>query len=113
MCGFLTGFIDLICERQGRYYVMDYKTNDLGDYSRHTMTDAMREHNYGLQYWLYTLVLHRYLQYRLPDYRYETHFGGVRYLFVRGMQPDSPLSGVFQDRPDLNKIEALAGLFGG
>jgi len=113
LCGYLTGFIDLICEHQGRYYVMDYKTNGLADYTEASLCHAMREHNYGLQYWIYTLVLHRYLQNRLPDYDYESHFGGVRYLFVRGMQPEQPMSGVYQDRPDLAKVEALAVLFGG
>jgi exodeoxyribonuclease V beta subunit len=113
MCGFLTGFIDLICAYQGRFYVMDYKTNALPDYAPETLTEAMREHNYGLQYWLYTLVLHRYLQARLPDYEFDRHFGGVRYLFVRGMQADMAMSGVYEDRPDLARVEALAGLFGG
>jgi exodeoxyribonuclease V beta subunit len=117
MCGYLTGFIDLICvfptSGTDRYYVMDYKTNGLQDYSPDSLTHAMREHNYGLQYWIYTVVLHRYLQTRLPDYDYETHFGGVRYLFVRGMQPEQAMSGVYQDRPDLERVEALAALFGG
>jgi exodeoxyribonuclease V beta subunit len=116
MCGYLTGFIDLVCAFPGSsplYYVMDYKTNALPDYSPDSLTHAMREHNYGLQYWIYTAVLHRYLQTRLPDYDYETHFGGVRYLFVRGMQPDQAMSGVYQDRPDLERVEALAALFGG
>jgi len=116
MCGYLTGFIDLVCAFPGsspQYYVMDYKTNALPDYSHDSLTHAMREHNYGLQYWIYTVVLHRYLQTRLPDYDYETHFGGVRYLFVRGMQPDQAMSGVYQDRPDLERVEALAALFGG
>lgn len=117
MCGYLTGFIDLICMFPGsgtsRYYVMDYKTNALQDYSPDSLTQAMREHNYGLQYWIYTVVLHRYLQTRLPDYDYQTHFGGVRYLFVRGMQAGLAMSGVYQDRPDLERVEALAALFGG
>jgi exodeoxyribonuclease V beta subunit len=112
MCGYLTGFIDLICEYKGLYYVMDYKTNGLPDYKPETLIHAMREHNYGLQYWIYTVVLHRYLQNRLPDYDYEMHFGGVRYLFVRGMQQDEAMSGVYQDRPDFDRVEALAGLFG-
>jgi exodeoxyribonuclease V beta subunit len=112
MSGYLTGFIDLICEYKGRYYVMDYKTNFLSDYDEANLTLAMREHNYGLQYWLYTLVLHRYLQNRLADYDYETHFGGVRYLFVRGMLPDVPMSGVYQDKPNLQFIKALIALFG-
>lgn len=117
MCGYLTGFIDLICafpsSGTSRYYVMDYKTNGLQDYTPAGLSHAMREHNYGLQYWIYTVVLHRYLQTRVPNYDYETHFGGVRYLFVRGMQPDRPMSGVYQDRPDLTRVEALAALFGG
>ncbi|CAA9890182.1 RecBCD enzyme subunit RecB [Candidatus Methylobacter favarea] len=112
MCGYLTGFIDLICEYNGRYYVMDYKTNGLTGYSRESLLHAMREHNYGLQFWLYTVVLHRYLQMRLPRYDYERHFGGVRYLFVRGMQPETAMRGVYQDRPALEKIEAMAALFG-
>lgn len=111
MSGFLTGFIDLVCCYQGRYYVMDYKTNGLPDYEPETLGHAMREHNYGLQYWLYTVVLHRYLQNRLPGYAYRTHFGGVRYLFVRGMQPDKPMSGVYQDSPELARVEALTELF--
>ena len=112
MCGYLTGFVDLICEYKGLYYVMDYKTNSLPDYTPENLTRAMREHNYGLQYWIYTVVLHRYLQQRLPGYDYENHFGGVRYLFVRGMQPDKPMSGVYLDRPDLERVEALAAVFG-
>ncbi|GAB6140454.1 exodeoxyribonuclease V subunit beta [Methylosoma difficile] len=112
MSGYLTGFIDLVCEHQGRFYVMDYKTNTLPDYQPDTLTAAMREHNYGLQYWLYTVVLHRYLQSRVTDYDFDQHFGGIRYLFVRGMQADEPMSGVYEDRPDLFRVEALAGLFG-
>ncbi|MGR9115711.1 MAG: exodeoxyribonuclease V subunit beta [Gammaproteobacteria bacterium] len=113
MQGYLTGFIDLVCEYNGRYYVMDYKTNALPDYRPETLTEAMREHNYGLQYWLYTVVLHLYLQKRLDHYDYELHFGGVRYLFVRGMRPAMAMSGVYEDRPDLGRIEALSELFNG
>lgn len=111
MAGYLTGFIDLLCEYEGRYYVMDYKTNALADYSAETMIQTMREHNYGLQYWLYSVVLHRYLQMRLPNYSYQQHFGGVRYLFVRGMQADTAMSGIYEDRPALKKINELAMLF--
>jgi exodeoxyribonuclease V beta subunit len=108
----LTGFIDLICEYQGRYYVMDYKTNGLESYQPDNLTNAMREHNYGLQYWLYSVVLDMYLQSRLPNYSYEEHFGGVRYLFVRGMQADVAMSGVYVDKPDLEKLKALVKVFG-
>jgi exodeoxyribonuclease V beta subunit len=109
--GFLTGFIDLVCRYRGRYYVLDYKTNALADYRTPHITAAMREHNYGLQYWLYALVLHRYLQNRLPGYDYAKHFGGIRYLFVRGMAPEQPMRGVYEDLPDYARLQLLADLF--
>jgi len=111
MQGYLTGFIDLICEYDGQYYVMDYKSNALDDYSEPSLIAAMREHNYGLQYWLYSVVLHLYLQRRLEDYQFAEHFGGVRYLFVRGMQNDKPMSGVFADCPDEQLIQDLVEVF--
>lgn len=111
MHGFLTGYIDLICEYDGRFYVMDYKSNTLSDYGNEALIQAMREHNYGLQSWLYSVVLHRYLQQRLPAYRFNDHFGGVRYLFVRGMKPEIPMGGVYENRPALATIEQLSALF--
>jgi exodeoxyribonuclease V beta subunit len=109
--GYLTGFIDLICEYENQFYVIDYKSNYLPNYSHETMLEAMREHNYGLQYWLYCVVLHRYLENRLPNYDIETHFGGVRYLFVRGMDANAPLSGVFEAKPESEKLITLANIF--
>ncbi len=108
--GYLTGFIDLICEYKGRYYVMDYKSNYLLDYGTENLVKAMREHNYGLQYWLYSLVLHFFLQERLENYNYQQHFGGVRYLFVRGMFTEQALSGVYETCPDLETLNALADI---
>jgi exodeoxyribonuclease V beta subunit len=109
--GYLTGFVDLICRHQGRFYIMDYKSNWLGnhlsDYEPEALEQAMQDHNYGLQYWLYTLVLHRYLQNALENYAYDTHFGGVMYLFVRGMEPTRAGSGVYFDLPDLTTLERL------
>ncbi|MCK4493780.1 MAG: PD-(D/E)XK nuclease family protein, partial [Methylococcales bacterium] len=109
--GYLTGFIDLICEYQGRYYVMDYKSNSLDNYEPEAIMTAMQAHNYGLQYWLYSVVLHLYLQQRLPTYDYQQHFGGIRYLFVRGMGLENSSSGIYNDRPDLNTLNALSALF--
>jgi len=109
--GYLTGFVDLICRYQEKFYIMDYKSNWLGnhlsDYGPEGMELAMRDHNYGLQYWLYTLVLHRYLQNSVEQYDYTAHFGGVMYLFVRGMEPTLPGSGVYFDLPDLATLERL------
>ena len=119
--GYLTGFVDLICRYQEKFYIMDYKSNWLGnqlsDYGPEGLEQAMRDHNYGLQYWLYTLVLHRYLQNAMEGYDYTAHFGGVMYLFVRGMEPTQPGSGVFFDLPDHATLErldrCLAGNYGG
>jgi exodeoxyribonuclease V beta subunit len=113
LSGQLTGFIDLICEYQGRYYVMDYKSNSLPDYDAESLQNAMREHNYGLQYFLYSVVLHHYLQQRLPGYDYDLHFGGVRYLFLRGMDAAEPMQGVFVDKPELELIEAISDVLRG
>ncbi len=115
--GYLTGFIDLVCRHQGKYYIMDYKSNWLGpsapDYDPERLQRAMSGHNYGLQYWLYTLMLHRYLQQSGQDYDYHRDFGGVAYLFVRGMNPLSPGSGVFFDLPDGAILEKLDRCLGG
>jgi exodeoxyribonuclease V beta subunit len=72
----------------------------------------MAEKCYILQYHLYTLALHRYLKLRLPGYDYQTHFGGVRYLFVRGIDPARPEFGVFSDRPAAKWIEEFSGRLG-
>lgn len=113
LSGQLTGFIDLICEYQGRYYVMDYKSNALDQYDHPSMEAAMHAHNYGLQYFLYSVVLHHYLSQRLPDYDYDQHFGGVRYLFLRGMNKAYPMQGVFIDRPSLEIIEGISEVLSG
>ena len=109
--GYLTGFIDLVCRHREKYYIMDYKTNYLGDYfgdyGKEFLVTAMRDHNYGLQYWIYTLVLHRFLLNSVPGYEYEKNFGGVFYLFVRGMGPELPGNGLFFDRPDISVLDAL------
>jgi exodeoxyribonuclease V beta subunit len=117
MQGYLTGFVDLVCEHDGMYYILDYKTNYLGeragDYSGGNLVQAMAAHNYGLQYWIYTLVLHRHLQNVLPGYSYARHFGGVMYLFIRGMRVDSPGSGVFRALPSAGLLARLDRAVGG
>lgn len=93
--GFLKGFIDLVFEYQGRYYLLDYKSNYLGDsveaYDQRAMQSAMYSHHYDLQAWIYTLALDRYLTVRIPNYDPEQHLGGVFYLFLRGMSGARPV----------------------
>jgi exodeoxyribonuclease V beta subunit len=116
--GYVTGYIDLVFEHGGRFYLADYKSNWLGegyhDYHPQTLMNAMREHHYTLQYLLYTLALHRYLKLRVPGYAYERHFGGVYYLFLRGMRPRSGHRlGVVAEKPSAAFIEALDRLIEG
>jgi exodeoxyribonuclease V beta subunit len=112
--GFLRGFIDLLFRFKDRYYLIDWKSNWLGskaaDYGPEGMRQAMLEHNYYLQYHLYTLAADLFLQKRLPGYDYQTHFGGVYYVFLRGIDPADPSRGIFRDRPAAETVKGLAAL---
>lgn len=111
LSGAMTGTIDLVFERDGRFFLADYKSNHLGntrgDYEGASLQHAVNAHHYDLQYLIYTVALNRHLVRTVPGYRYETHFGGVLYLFLRGMYADTPDSGVFHDKPDPALIAAL------
>ncbi len=119
--GFMKGFIDLVYEHEGRFYVVDYKSNHLGnkaaDYQAEALEQAMISHGYPLQYAIYSLALHRYLRLRIPDYDPAHHFGGVYYLFIRGMHPergqDTLRPGVFFDKPSEAILDALDGCMRG
>ena len=114
--GFLKGFIDLIFEFDGRFYIVDWKSNSLGnrveDYSASAMQREITERGYDLQYHIYTVALDKYLRARLPNYDYEKHFGGVRYIFLRGLAPGKSELGIFHDWPAAEKIAKLSSLFG-
>jgi exodeoxyribonuclease V beta subunit len=114
--GFLRGFIDLVFELNGKYYLIDWKSNYLGpgldDYSQASMRSEMIGEFYVLQYHIYTLALHRFLASRLPGYTYEKHFGGALYLFIRGID-NMGQTGIYRARPDKKTIDALTyGLLG-
>ena len=113
--GMLKGFIDLVFCFQGRYYVLDYKSNYLGEnegaYGKDALDRAMCEHRYDLQYVLYTLALHRLLKARLEDYDYDRHVGGAVYLFLRGVTGNG--EGVYADKPPRGLIEDLDDDFAG
>lgn len=115
--GMLKGFVDLIFEWQGQFYIVDYKSNWLGekesDYSPQNMANAMCEHRYDLQYQIYTLALHRYLKTRIVDYDYDVHFAGVYYLFLRGMTGENADHGVYFYRPEKPFILAFDALLEG
>ena len=114
--GHLMGFIDLIFEQGGRFWIVDYKSNFLGetvgDYHPAALAQAIAQHDYDLQYLVYCVALHRHLELRLPGYVFAEHFGGVRYLFVRGMTPATGAErGVFVDEPSEALVCGLSELF--
>ncbi|MGK2946674.1 MAG: exodeoxyribonuclease V subunit beta [Candidatus Malihini olakiniferum] len=115
--GMLKGFIDLVFCWHGRYYLLDYKSNWLGEtasaYTLPSMETAMITHRYDLQYQLYTLALHRYLRHRVLGYDYDRHIGGIIYLFLRGVYPALPTNGIFTQRLPRAFVDQLDRLFSG
>jgi len=116
--GMMHGFIDLIFEDQGKYYICDYKSNYLGDeisdYSAQSIQENVEQHDYDLQYLIYSLALHRQLKATINHYNVEQHFGGVYYCYLRGMSSKSPdLSGVFHRTITANELDTLNSIFSG
>ena len=110
--GYMHGFIDLLFMHNGKYYITDWKSNYLGDssgfYSEENLKQAMLNHSYFLQYYIYTLAIDRFLASRIKDYSYDKHFGGVYYIFLRGISEDkNSENGIFFDRPGNEIIEKL------
>jgi exodeoxyribonuclease V beta subunit len=113
--GFMKGFMDLVFEHDGRWYIVDYKSNWLGAtvdaYAPALLAAAMADECYDLQALLYTVALAQALQLRQPGFDYDTHFGGVRYLFVRGMGPATGTQrGVYSWRPSADLVDRVGAL---
>jgi exodeoxyribonuclease V beta subunit len=109
--GLLTGFMDIVLAHQGRYYVLDYKSNKLPSYDEDSLVNSMLSHRYEVQYTLYVLAVHRLLKSRVPNYDYEQHMGGALYLYLRGI--DQVGQGVYFSRPSYELIHALDLAFQG
>ncbi len=122
--GMLKGYIDLIFEHNGQYYIADWKTNkmdaepgafeiDPANPLESRMAQEIAHSQYSIQWAIYAVALHRHLSNTLLGYDYATHFGGVRYCFVRGMSPERPSAGVWvQTPPPSEDMAALDGFFG-
>ena len=123
--GYLSGSVDAVLRVGNRYVVVDYKTNWLGDpaqlltaadYAQPRLVEAMLHSDYPLQALLYSVVLHRFLRWRLVGYSPGQHLGGVLYLFLRGMcGPETPVvdghtAGVFSWQPPASLITAMSEL---
>lgn len=116
LAGMMHGFIDLLFEFEGKYYVADYKStwlgNEIASYSPAALFENNQHHLYDLQYLIYCLALHRYLKRSLPDYQADTHFGGVYYLYLRGMHPENQQGeGVFYTSVPNALLAALDDVF--
>ena len=110
--GYMKGYMDMVFSHANRFYLVDWKSNFLGgqatDYNRDALSRVMAESFYFLQYHIYTVALNKFLQLRISDYKYEKHFGGVYYLFLRGMDPAcGPGCGIYYDRPEERLIRNL------
>lgn len=109
--GLLTGKIDLLYQAEGRIFILDYKSNLLPAYDRATLAEAMQDSEYDLQYLLYSVAVHRWLKHKLgAAYDYTRTFGGIRYLFARGMHPGQA-DGIFCDMPPADLIAGLDACF--
>ncbi len=117
--GMMHGFIDLVFEHQGKYYVCDYKSSHLGhdfsDYHHDALRDNIENNYYDLQYLIYSLALHRYLTLNLPNYNPAEHFGGIYYLYLRGMTNDKDHNGagVYFRHVSSKELTELDQLFAG
>jgi exodeoxyribonuclease V beta subunit len=118
LSGFVTGFIDLAIKvgegADAKFYVIDYKSNFMGTnataYSEKAVASNMLEHCYDVQYLFYSLAMHRFLKTRIENYSYEKNFGGIIYLYLRGMEPDSSNS-IIYTKPKQEIIEELSSIF--
>jgi exodeoxyribonuclease V beta subunit len=111
---FLRGYIDLMFQWEGRWYVADYKSNTLPVYDAAAINEAVQREHYLLQAQLYTAAAHRYLKQRVPGYDPETQWGGALFLFLRGMRgPQSAGSSVFFDRQPAELLNAVDRWLGG
>ena len=113
--GFMKGYIDMIFHSSGSFYLVDWKSNFLGanikEYNKNSLDKTMKDDFYILQYHIYTLALHQYLRIHMPGYRYEKDFGGIFYIFIRGVEPDrGPEFGIYKDIPDPDLINELGKL---
>ncbi|XBC37554.1 MAG: exodeoxyribonuclease V subunit beta [Buchnera aphidicola (Meitanaphis microgallis)] len=113
--GILTGSIDLVFKWNKKYYLVDYKSDWLGNlssnYSTQAIYNAITMHHYNIQYQLYCIALHRYLKQRIKDYSFHKHFGGIYILFLRARDTNYPKQGLFFTLPTLHAIKKLNNIF--
>jgi exodeoxyribonuclease V beta subunit len=105
------GFIDLFFEHNAKYYILDWKSNHLGDdiscYEYNRMDEAMKGSNYHLQSYIYMVAVKQFLEFKGVDF-YDK-FGGIIYLFIRGTR-SGKTNGVFFNSPKNKLVDKLEGM---
>ncbi len=103
---FISGYIDLFFQYKDRYYILDWKSNLLDDYSQNKILENMKHHSYDKQILIYSAATHYWLKSNLPNYDYTQHFGGVFYIYLRGMKENQNQS-YYKKRHSLEELENL------
>jgi exodeoxyribonuclease V beta subunit len=106
--GFLTGCMDLVFRHQNRWFLLDWKSNTLPDYAQDSLAQAMRDQHYDLQFRIYLQALKRWLQRVNPNVDLKQEFGGVFYMFMRGINENNAEQGVWFHQPEANDWDAVA-----
>ncbi|MBN1404548.1 MAG: PD-(D/E)XK nuclease family protein, partial [Opitutales bacterium] len=114
--GYLKGFIDLVFRRDGQYRILDWKSNwlgpDIGHYTPNAMHRAMCSHGYYLQGCIYALAFRRGMRQRVQGWDYERDFGGIHYVFLRGVSSGDAGSGVVSYFPPASLLDAMERALG-
>jgi exodeoxyribonuclease V beta subunit len=109
--GYMTGFIDMIFRHNGKYYLVDWKSNKAGqsrmDYTPERLKNIMEADRYNMQLAIYTVALDCYLAVTKKDYDYDKDFGGVFYIFLRGVSSSDSSTGIYFEKPAKEKLNGL------
>ena len=113
---YIKGALDLVfLGNDNKYYILDWKSNSLDDFSNNGMEEAMRRHGYHLQYLIYAVALKRWLELTHVNFNFKENFGGVYYIFIRGITEEDGANGIYFSAAEdiLESIEEADKLFGG
>jgi len=106
---YIKGAMDLVfLGKDGKYYILDWKSNNLGDFSKAGMEEAMRHSAYHLQYYIYAGALKRWLEQTRENFNFKEKFGGAYYIFIRGVNEENSDGIYFSSGGDIaDSIEEL------
>jgi exodeoxyribonuclease V beta subunit len=110
---YIKGFIDLIFKNKDeKYYILDWKSNNCnGDFSEKRINEEMVNHGYHLQYYIYAVALKRWLEKTQEFLDFKKHFGGVFYIFIRGVNNENDDGIFYADGKnlvcDIEKLDAV------